>query len=207
MIGTASVTKKKMVHAAEQDRPDVALARAVWRENQHTLDPKKLVFVDETGAATDMARVYGRGPIGERVIGKVPYGHWKTTTFVAGLRCDQVVAPFVVDQPMNGQIFRVYVARCLCPALRPDDTVIMDNLAAHKVDGVRQMIEACGARLVYLPPYSPDLNPIEQYFAKLKAFLRKAKERTIETLWRRIGRLLDLAPQECVNYLRNAGYA
>jgi transposase len=154
-----------------------------------------------------MARACGRGPIGERVIGKVPYGHWKTTTFVAGLRCDQLVAPFVVDQPMNGQIFRVYVARCLCPALQPEDVVIMDNLAAHKVDGVRQMIEARRAKLVYLPPYSPDLNPIEQYFAKLKALLRKAKERTIETLWRRIGKLLDLAPIECANYLRNAGYA
>lgn len=154
-----------------------------------------------------MARAYGRGPIGERVIGKVPYGHWKTTTFVAGLRSDQIVAPFVVDQPMNGNIFRVYIERCLCPVLRPDDIVIMDNLAAHKVDGVREMIEACGARLVYLPPYSPDLNPIEQFFAKLKAMLRKAKERTIDTLWRRIGQLLDLKPSECANYLRNAGYA
>lgn len=140
------------------------------------------------------------------MIGIVPYGHWKTTTFVAGLRSDQIVAPFVVDQPMNGIIFRVYIERCLCPASRPDDIVIMDNLAAQKVDGVREMIEACGARLVYLPPYSADLNPIEQFFAKLKAMLRKAKERTIDTLWRRIGQLLDLNPSECANYLRNAGY-
>lgn len=166
-----------------------------------------LVFVDETGAATDMARAYGRGPIGERVIGKVPYGHWKTTTFVAGLRCDQVIAPFVVDQPMNGVIFQTYVTKCLCPALRPGNIVFMDNLAAHKVVGVREAIEACGAALVYLPPYSPDLNPIEQFFAKLKALLRQAKERTIDALWRRIGALLDVTPQECANYLRNAGYA
>jgi len=183
------------------------VARTAWKEDQPTLDPKKLVFIDETGAATDMARVYGRGPIGERVIGKVPYGHWKTTTFVAGLRCDQVIAPFVVDQPMNGLIFRTYVTQCLSPVLRPNDIVIMDNLGAHKVDGIRQTIEACGARLVYLPPYSPDLNPIEQFFAKLKALLRKAKERTVETLWKRIGTLLDVTPQECANYLRNAGYA
>lgn len=202
-----SVTKKKTVHAAEQDRPDVAQARAIWKEEQHTLEPEKLIFIDETGAATDMARAYGRGPVGERVIGKVPYGHWKTTTFVAGLRCDQVIAPFVVDQPMNGQIFRIYVARCLCPVLRPDDIVIIDNLGAHKVDGIREMIEACGARLVYLPPYSPDLNPIEQFFAKLKALLRKAKERTVDALWNRIGTLLDVTPHECANYLRNAGYA
>ena len=154
-----------------------------------------------------MARLYGRGPVGERVIGKVPYGHWKTTTFVAGLRCDQVIAPFVVDQPMNGLIFHTYVSHCLSPALRPDDIVIMDNLAAHKVDGIREAIEASGARLVYLPPYSPDLNPIEQFFAKLKALLRKAKERTVEALWKRIGRLLDVTPHECANYLRNAGYA
>ena len=202
-----SVTKKKIIHAAEQDRADVAVARTVWKEEQPTLEPENLVFIDETGAATDMARAYGRGPIGERVIGKVPYGHWKTTTFVAGLRCDQVIAPFVVDQPMNGLIFRTYVTQCLSPVLRPDDIVIMDNLGAHKVDGIRQTIEACGARLVYLPPYSPDLNPIEQFFAKLKAHLRKAKERTVEALWNRIGRLLDVTPQECANYLRNAGYA
>jgi transposase len=186
----------------------VAAARETWKQAQPALDPAKLVFVDETGAATDMARVYGRGPIGERVVGKVPYGHWKTTTFVAGLRADQVIAPLVVDQPMNGVIFKAYVEQSLAPALTPGDIVIMDNLAAHKVDGVRAAIEAKGASLLYLPPYSPDFNPIEQLFAKLKALLRKAKKRTVLALWDTIGQIIDIfTPPECANYLRNSGYA
>ena len=186
----------------------MAAARDKWRQDQPTLDPAKLVFIDETGATTDMARVYGRGPVGERVIGKVPYGHWKTTTFVAGLRADQVIAPFVVDQPMNGVIFRAYVEQCLVPALAAGDIVVMDNLGAHKVEGIREAIEAKGARLLYLPPYSPDLNPIEQLFAKLKALLRKAKKRTLPALWDAIGELLDrFSPAECTNYMRNSGYA
>jgi len=186
----------------------VAVAREAWKQDQPALDPAKLVFVDETGAATDMARLYGRGPIGERVVGKVPYGHWKTTTFVAGLRADQVIAPLVVDQPMNGVIFRAYVEQCLAPALTPGDIVIMDNLGAHKVEGVRAAIEAKGASLLYLPPYSPDLNPIEQLFAKLKALLRKAKKRTLPALWDAIGQIIDVfTPPECANYLRNSGYA
>lgn len=131
----------------------------------------------------------------------------ETTTFVAGLRCDGLTAPFVIDGAMNGDIFRAYVRRCLAPTLRPGDVVVMDNLAAHKVAGIREAIEAAGARVVYLPPYSPDLNPIEQAFAKLKALLRKAAERTIPALWDRIGTLLDaFTPDECLNYFKHAGY-
>jgi transposase len=186
----------------------VRVARQAWAAEQPSFEPARLVFIDETGAATDMARRFGRAPRGERLIGRVPHGHWKTTTFVAGLRCDGVCAPFVVDAPMTGEIFRAYVERCLAPALRPGDLVVMDNLPAHKVAGIAQAIEAVGARLLYLPKYSPDLNPIEQVFAKLKAGLRKAAERSLDALWRRIGQLLDdFSPQECANYLKHAGYA
>ena len=186
----------------------MASARQEWKtELQPRLDPQKLVFIDETGTATNMARQRGRCRRGARLIGRVPHGHWKTTTLVAGLRVDAVAAPFVVDQAMSGQIFRTYVERCLVPTLAPGDIVIMDNLPAHKVSGVRQAIEAAGAVLLYLPPYSPDLNPIEQLFAKLKALLRKAAERTIEALWATIGRLLDDLPaDECSRYLAHAGY-
>jgi transposase len=199
---------KKIVHASEQERADVAEARQRWKEDQPALDPARLVFIDETGTSTNMARRRGRCRRGERLVGRVPHGHWKITTFVAGLRCDAVTAPFVIDRPMNGAIFRTYLERCLIPTLAPGDIVIMDNLPAHKVAGVRETIEAAGARLVYLPPYSPDFNPIEQFFAKLKALLRKAAERSIDALWDRIGLLLDaFSPEECRNYLRHAGYA
>lgn len=172
------------------------------------LDPTRLVFLDETGTTTNMTRLRGRARRGARLVGHVPHGHWKITTFLAGLRCDAVTAPFVIDRPMNGPIFRTYLERCLIPTLTPGDIVIMDNLSSHKVAGVREAIEAAGARLVYLPPYSPDLNPIEQLFAKLKALLRKAAERSIEALWATIGCLLDaFSPAECANYLRHAGYA
>jgi transposase len=196
------------VRAAEQDRPDVAAARVSWRREQPSLDPAKLVFIDETGTATDMARLRGRCRWGARLIGKVPHGHWKTTTFVAGLRHDAITAPFVIDRPMNGEIFLAYVERCLVPTLAPGDIVILDNLPAHKVKGVREAIATAGATLLYLPPYSPDLNPIEQAFAKLKALLRKAAERSIDALWARIGQILEaFTPQECSNYFHHAGYA
>ncbi len=175
---------------------------------QPNLDPKKLVFIDETGASTKMTRAYGRCPIGQRLVCKTPWGHWMTTTFICGLRCDGLVAPWVLDGPMNGDAFRIYVEQVLTPTLSPGDIVVMDNLASHKVDGVREAIEAKGAVLSYLPPYSPDLNPIELVFAKLKASLRKAAERTFDNLWRRIGTLLDdFTPDECQNYLRHDGYA
>jgi transposase len=172
------------------------------------LDPERLVFIDETGAATNMARLRGRAPRGERLVGKVPQGHWKTTTFVAGLRASSLTAPCVIDGPMNGNAFLAYVGQILAPTLKPDDIVVMDNLSAPKVPGVREAIEAAGARLLYLPPYSPDFNPIEQLFAKLKALLRKAAERSVDGLWNRIAALLHaFTPEECANYFRNAGYA
>jgi transposase len=196
------------VLASEQDRADVAAARRKWRRDQAALDPERLVFIDETWAKTNMARSHGRCLRGQRLIGRVPHGHWKTTTFVAGLRHDGITAPFVVDRPMNGVIFRVYVERILAPTLVPGDMVILDNLSSHKGDEVRQMIEARGAQRIFLPPYSPDLNPIELAFSKLKALLRKAAERSIDDLWWRIGEILDhVTPEECRNYLRHAGYA
>jgi len=196
------------MHASEQEREDVARARARWRAAQPALDPQKLVFIDETGSATDMAPLRGRCRRGERLIGRVPHGHWKTTTFVAGLRREEITAPFVVDRPMNGVIFKAYVEQVLAPTLTPGDVVIMDNLASHKVDGIRQAIEGAGATLIYLPPYSPDLNPIEQAFAKLKTLLRRAAARSIETLWAKIGELLAaFTPQDCRNFFANAGYA
>ena len=157
--------------------------RAEWKDSQSALDPKKLIFLDETGATTNMVRTRGRCKRGQRLIGKVPFGHWKTTTFVAGLRRGALTAPFVIDAPMNRDIFLAYLRECLAPTLVAGDIVIMDNLPAHKVAGVRETIEAAGARLIYLPPYSPDLNPIEMAFSKLKALLRKAAERTIPALW------------------------
>jgi transposase len=165
------------------------------------------VFIDETWATTNMTRQYGRAPRGQRLVAAVPHGHWKTSTFVAGLRTTGLTAPLVVDGAMNGDIFRAYVEQVLVPTLKPGDIVILDNLGSHKVAGVRQAIEATGAALIYLPPYSPDLNPIEQAFAKLKALLRKLAARTVSGLWGALGDLLDrFTPQECANYLASAGY-
>lgn len=196
------------MRAAEQERPDVAQARAQWQSDQASLDPGRLVFIDETGASTKMARLYGRALRGRRVIGRVPWGHWKTITFGAALRCDGLTAPFVIDCPMNADIFVAYIRQCLAPVLRAGDIVVLDNLPAHKVDEVREIIEAVGAELRYLPPYSPDLNPIEMCFAKLKAHLRKARQRTVPGLYERIGSSLDLfSPGECRRYFVKAGYA
>ena len=202
------ISFKKSLRAAEQDRPDVAAARTDWVGNQPRLDSERLVFIDETGTSTNMARLRGRAPRGERLVGKVPHGHWKTTTFVAGLRASALTAPCVLDGPMNGDAFLADVEQVLVPALKPGDIVVMDNLSSHKAPIIRQTIEAAGATLLYLPPYSPDFNPIEQLFAKLKAALRKAAERSVESLWNRIATLLDsFPPDECANYFRNAGYA
>jgi transposase len=195
------------VRAAEQDRPDVANQRRIWQVWQRFLDPSRFVFLDETGTATNMARRYGRSPCGERLVAAVPQGHWKTTTFIAGLKQSGIVAPLVLDGPITGPAFRAYVEQFLAPALEPGDVVVLDNLAAHKVDGVRQAIAAAGASILYLPPYSPDLNPIEQLFAKLKTLLRKAAARTKDELWQAIGRLLaTVLPSECANYLNHCGY-
>ena len=173
------------------------------------MDAERFVFVDETGATTAMTVLctYGWGPRGERLVDAVPAGHWKTTTFVAGLRRDGVIAPCVFDGPMTGEMFRAYVEQMIAPSLRSEDVVVLDNLPAHKVAGVREAIRAVGASLLYLPAYSPDLNPIEQLFAKLKALLRKAAVRTRDALWDTIGRLLEgFSPDECRNYLTNSGY-
>lgn len=167
----------------------------------------KLIFFDETWAKTNMTRQYGRSPRGTRLVGAAPYGHWKTTTFLAGLRHDRIVAPLVLDGPINGVAFLAWVEQFLAPALHPGDMVIADRLGSHKVAGVRQAIEARGASLMLLPSYSHDFNPIEQMFAKLKALLRKAAPRTRETLWRTIGAKLSMfTPSECMNYLRHCGY-
>ena len=206
MIVTRSPSKKTL-HAAEQDRPDVAAARAELKAEQPSLDAPRLVFIDETAVTTKMVRHYGRCPRGERLVAKVPHGHWKTMTLVAALRIDGVVAPYVIDGAMDGPTFLAYVEQVVAPTLDKDDIVFMDNLRTHKVDGVREAIEADGATLRYLPAYSPDLNPIEQVFAKLKAALRKGAARTVKALWKLIGKLLKtFAPEECANYFRNAGY-
>ena len=202
-----AITFKKTLFASEQHRGDVALARWLWRRGQKSLGPKRLVFIDEMGAATDMTLRYGWAPRGERLIAKAAHGHWKTTTFVAGLRHDRLVAPVAINCPMNGNIFQAYVEQFLVRELSPGDSVVMDNLSSHKSDAVREMIEAAGTELLFLPPYSPDLNPIEQVFAKLKHLLRKAVTRTVDPLWDEIGRLIDhLQPNECANYIANGGY-
>jgi transposase len=166
------------------------------------------VFIDETWATTNMARRYGRAPKGKRLVCAVPHGHWKTSTFVAALRCDAITAPCVIDGAMDGETFLAYVEQFLVPVLRPGDIVTMDNLPSHKVAGVPELIEGAGAFLVYLPPYSPDLNPIELVFSKLKSLLRKAAKRTVDDLWQQLGSSLrDFSPQECRNFFRHAGYA
>lgn len=171
------------------------------------MDAERFVFLDETGATTAMTRLYGWGSRGERLVDAAPSGHWKTTTLVAGLRSDGVIAPCVLDGPMTGEVFRAYVEQMLAPALTSGDVVVLDNLPAHKVAGVRDAIKAAGASLLYLPPYSPDLNPIEQFFAKLKALLRKVAARTRDALWTTIGTMLDaFTPAECHNYIANSGY-
>jgi transposase len=204
----------------------VAEARERWKAAQGSLDPKALVFIDETGTNTKMVRAYGRCPKGRRLIGKQPFGHWKTTTFTAALRCVGIIAPWVLDGPMNRNAFLVYVDKVLGPTLVERDIVVMDNLPAHKGEAVRRRIEATGAKLLFLSPYSPDLkpplatqpsfarrslwlaSPTELAFAKLKALLRTAAERTVGAQWDRIGQILEeFTPQECANYLHRDGYA
>jgi transposase len=183
------------------------MRRWEWFEGQLDLDPDRLVFIDETWASTNMARRYGRAPRGERLRAAIPHGHWKTTTVVAGLRNSGMVAPMVLDGPVNGELFQAYVEQVLVPDLRPGDIVVMDNLGSHKGAGVRSAIEAAGASLAYLPAYSPDFNPIENAFSKLKAALRKAAARTVDTLWAVIGQIINtFTPTECANYFAAAGY-
>ena len=155
-----------------------------------------------------MTRLRGWAQRGDRLLSKVPHGHWRTLTFLAALRCDRIDAPCVIDGPINGDSFRAYVEQILLPTLKPGDIVIIDNLGSHKAKVIRSILRSAGAKLLFLPPYSPDLNPIEQVFAKLKTLLRKAAERTVQATWQRIGALLQhFTPQECANYFKNAGYA
>ena len=188
------------------EREDVKEARESWLERMPTLDPTKLVFVDETWATTQMTPSRGRNPKGERLVCKTPHGHWKTTTFLAALRHDRIDAPLVLDGPINGAAFLAWVQQFLVSTLAPGDRVIMDNLGSHKVAGVKEAIEAAEASLAYLPSYSPDLNPIEMMFSKLKALLRKAAERSIDALWTKIGALLDqFPPDQCAAFIRHVG--
>jgi transposase len=185
----------------------VAARRKLWRAAQPFLDPESLVFLDETGVNTKMARLYGWAPVGERCRDKAPFGHWKTMTFVAGLRLSGMTAPWVLDRAMDGDAFRMYVQHVLAPTLKRGDVVVLDNLPAHKVAGIREAIAGRGAQIFYLPPYSPDMNPIEMAFSKLKALLRHEPARTVDSLIERIGSLLDrFLPHECANFFHAAGY-
>jgi transposase len=194
--------------ARERDRADISRRRAQWRNYQGRIDPARLVFIDETWAKTNMTRTHGWAARGERLVAKIPHGHWNTTTFLAALRYDRIDAPCLFDGPINGELFLAYVERVLAPTLKPGDIVILDNLGSHKGKAVRQVIRGVGAKLIFLPKYSPDLNPIEQAFAKFKTLLRKAGARTIEAISDAIASFLDrFTPQECANYFENAGYA
>lgn len=193
--------------AGERDRPDVAHRRAQWTKYQGRIERERLVFIDETWTKTNMAALRGWAPRGTRLTAKVPHGHWQTTTFLAALRHDRITAPWLLEGPIDGKSFAIYVEKVLVPTLRPGDIVVMDNLGSHKGKAVRRLIRAAGAKLFFLPKYSPDLNPIEQVFAKLKHLLRKAAARTVDTVCAAVAELLGaFTPKECANYFTNAGY-
>jgi transposase len=196
------------VHAAEQQRPDVHQARLAWRVRQRTWSSERLVFLDETGLNTKLGRLYGRALGGERCLGALPHGHWRTSTLVAALRTTGLVAPLLLDGPMDGAMFLAYLRPVLSAELRPGDLVICDNLASHRVFGVADAIVACGATLHYLPAYSPDLNPIEMAFSKLKAHLRCSAARTLPALVKATAAALDaFTPEQCRNFFTHAQYA
>ena len=198
---------KKTAHAAEQERPDVQAKRQEWADLQSSFDTSQLVFLDETGLSTKMARLYGRASCGERLKSAIPHGHWKTVTFTGALRDTGMTAPIILDGPMNGTAFLAYVEQALVPTLSPGDIVVMDNLPAHKVDGVEKAIEQVGAQVLYLPPYSPDFNPIEMAFSKIKAHLKREAKRTIDSLFEAVGKVIGtISPDECKGYMREAGY-
>ena len=193
---------------SEQDRRDVARRRASWKRYQGRLDPRRLVFIDETWAKTNMARTHGRCRRGERLRAKLPHGHWKTLTFLAALRHDRIDAPAVIDGPINGLSFLAYVEQLLIPTLKPGDIVILDNLGSHKGEAVRKAVRAAGARLLFLPPYSPDLNPIEMVFAKVKQALRSLACRTGEALWKVMQPILDkVTTRDAANCFKHCGYS
>src|SRR3984893_8404024 len=190
-----AIASKKTLLASEQDRPDIKEAREAWittRQPRMRLEPHRLVFLDETGTTTKMTRLRGRCLKGQRLRSKAPFGHWMTQTFIAGLRCHGLTAPFVVDAPMNRRIFETYVETARAPTLEKGDVVIMDKLSAHKSPAAEMAIRAKGAWILFLPPYSPDLNPIEMAFAKLKAHLRARAIRTIDALWQALGQTCEL---------------
>jgi transposase len=200
--------EKKVLRAAEQDRPDVASRREEWQEVMFGLPLDRFLFLDETWTTTNMTRLYGRALKGQRLVEAVPHGHWKTTTFIAALRSTGMTAPMVIDGALNGDLFCAYVHQVLVPELRPGDIVVLDNLSSHKRMEARAAIEAVGARVVFLPPYSPDFNPIENAFAKLKRLVRSAGKRTIDELWSFLGQVVDaFTPSQCLNYIRHCGYA
>ena len=179
----------------------------LWQSRQPGINAKQLVFLDETGAKTNFTRTHGRAPQGQRLVEKVPHGHWLSTTFLAGLRLTGWVAPLTIDSALNGELFRRYVKQHLAPTLQQGDLVVMDNLNCLKVAGVRESLRAVGADVLYLPPYSPDFNPIEQAFSKLKTLIRKAKQRTMDGLWKTCGELLDrFTKSDFENYIRHWGY-
>jgi transposase len=195
------------VVAGERDRPDVARRRARWIKYQNRIDPSRLVFIDETWTRTDMAPLRGWAPRGSRLPVKIPHGRWSTATFLAALRHDRIEAPWLLDGPIDGESFLIYTEKVLLPTLRPGDIVIMDNLGSHRGKAVRRLIRSVGAKLILLPKYSPDLNPIEQVFAKLKHLLRKVAARTIDAICTAIGQLLrSYTASECANYFKNSGY-
>ncbi|WP_456745091.1 IS630 family transposase [Bradyrhizobium sp. USDA 4354] len=198
---------KKSVAAGERDRAEVARRRAQWAKYQGRVEAERLVFIDETWTRTDMAPLRGWAPRGSRLHAKVPHGRWKTMTFLAALRHDRIDAPWFIEGPIDGVSFRTYVEKVLLPTLQPGDIVVLDNLGSHRSKAVRQLIRSVGAKLFFLPKYSPDLNPIEQVFAKLKHLVRKAAARTVDAVCAAIGHALDaFTADECANYLRNSGY-
>ena len=185
----------------------MARRRTRWKTYQGRISVSRLVFIDETWVKTNMAPLRGWGPRGQRLKATAPFGHWKTQTFIAALRHDRIDAPWVIDGPINGELFLVYVEKVLAPTLQPGDVVVLDNLGSHKSKAARAAVRAAGAHLIFLPPYSPDLNPIEQVFAKLKHLMRKTQPRDLNATWRHVGQhLTRFTPDECANYLTNAGY-
>lgn len=200
--------QKKSLHAEEQDTEEAQRRRREWREEVSRLDPEQLVFLDESGATTEMTRRYGRAPRGERVGEAVPQGHWHTVTMLAALTTRGLQAPMTIESPTDGDIFLAYLEQVLCPQLHPGQVVILDNLAAHKVEGVQELVENTGARLLYLPPYSPDFNPIEQAWSKIKQLLRSAKARTVETLESAIAAALaEITVQNASAWFADCGYS
>jgi transposase len=202
------VSEKKSLHATEQDTPAARFERSIWRQETNQIDPARLIFLDESGVTTEMTRRYGRARRGERVGEGTPCGHWRTLTVLGAIRASGWVATMTIEAATDGEIFLAYVEQVLCPQLQPGDVVVMDNLAAHKVEGVRGLIQSRGAQLRYLPPYSPDFNPIEKCWSKVKQLLRGVKARSLSTLELAVTDALDaVTPQNIQACFRHCGYA